>query len=273
MSQQLSGLRVALAEARELDLLARMLEQEGAEIIRCPLVSICDSPDTASVEAWLRRVIAGQCADVIFYTGEGLRRLLSFAERAGLQTDFVAALKRVRKITRGPKPVRALREVGLSSDLTASTPTTDGLIATLAQEDLQDRSVGVQAYGAEANAQLIGFLREKGARVDVVAPYVYASDADDAQVRALINDMAAGRIDAIAFTSSPQVQRIAEVAKKSQLDAALKQGLARTKIAAIGPIVAQELSRHGMRADVMPEKSFTMKPLVRAIGDLFSART
>jgi hypothetical protein len=53
-----------------------------------------------------------ECDDLILYTGEGVRRLVGFAERAGLRDDFVAALGRVKKITRGPKPVRALREIG-----------------------------------------------------------------------------------------------------------------------------------------------------------------
>ena len=110
MAETLQGKRIALAEARELDLLAGMLEREGASVVRCPLVAINDAPDAAPIEAWLGRIIAGKCDDVIFYTGEGMRRLVGFADRAGLKADFIAALKRVRKITRGPKPVKALRE-------------------------------------------------------------------------------------------------------------------------------------------------------------------
>src|SRR5262245_14654503 len=123
--QTLKGKRIALAETRELDLLASMLEREGASVLRCPLVSILDAPDAAPVEAWLRRVIAGKCDDIVFYTGEGIRRLLGFAERANLTPEFITALKSVRKITRGPKPVKALRDIGLAPDLTAETPTTD----------------------------------------------------------------------------------------------------------------------------------------------------
>src|SRR4051812_14712556 len=100
----LDGKRIALAEARELDLLAAMIEREGASVVRCPLVSIVDAPDAAPVEAWLKRIIAGECQDVIFYTGEGVRRLLGFAERSSLRDEFISALKTVRKITRGPKP-------------------------------------------------------------------------------------------------------------------------------------------------------------------------
>ena len=80
-----------------------------------------------------------------------MRRLVGFADRAGLKADFIAALKRVRKITRGPKPVKALREQGLEPDLTASAPTTDGLIATLSQQSMSGRTVGLQIYGQDPN--------------------------------------------------------------------------------------------------------------------------
>jgi uroporphyrinogen-III synthase len=63
-------------------------------------------------------------------TGEGLRRLLSFARRLDLEPAFIAALGVTRKITRGPKPVRALREIGLAADVPADEPTTEGVIAT-----------------------------------------------------------------------------------------------------------------------------------------------
>jgi hypothetical protein len=50
-------------------------------------------------------------------SGEGLRRLLGFARRIDLESAFIAALRLTRKITRGPKPVRALREIGLAADV------------------------------------------------------------------------------------------------------------------------------------------------------------
>lgn len=270
MPNTLDGKRIALAEARELDLLAGMLEREGAVVVRCPLVAIQDAPDAAPIEAWLRRLIEGACDDVIFYTGEGMRRLVGFADRAGCKADFIAALGRVRKITRGPKPVKALREQGLEPDLTAAAPTTEGLIATLSLLNMSGRAVGLQIYGQEPNETLVSYLKGVGAAVDIVAPYVYASAAEDARVSELIAEMAAGTIDAIAFTSSPQIRRLEEVADKIGAGAALAEAYKRTRVAAVGPVVAQELAARGHHADAMPETAFTMKPLVRAIGRMFA---
>ncbi|MFL5265988.1 MAG: uroporphyrinogen-III synthase, partial [Stellaceae bacterium] len=113
-SGPLSGRRIALPETRELDRLAQMLEEHGAETLRCPMVAILDAPDPGPVRDWLSRL---PFDDLVFFTGEGLRRLYGFAQRLDRETTFVEALRGARKITRGPKPERALRELGLKSDL------------------------------------------------------------------------------------------------------------------------------------------------------------
>lgn len=264
-TKPLVGRVVALPETRELDRLAELLEAEGARAWRCPMVAILDAPDAAPVEAWLRTLVAGQLDDVILLTGEGLRRLMVVAERLGLTADVVAALARVRKITRGPKPARALKELGLPTDLPAAVPTSAGVIAELQALDLRGRRVGLQLYGEEPNHELCAAIQGAGAALSTVAPYVYAAASDGAQVVALINEMAAGRVDVIAFTSASQVDRLFEVAAKHHLPAALAAGLGKVRVAAIGPIAAETLRRHGIEPAIIPEKAYVMKRLVSAI--------
>ena len=261
----LANRTIALPETRQLDVLADLLERRGATTVRCPLVSILDAPDPAPIDAWLKQFIEHPCDDFIILTGEGLRRLLDFAERAGIKDTFIAALTKVRKITRGPKPGRALHEIGLKTNLPAEEPTTDGIMATLSKENLRSHKVGVQLYGTDPNLKLIDFLKNAGANPRTVAPYIYASAADDQRVLDLIDQMAAGNIDAIAFTSTPQYRRLRDVAKSANKEHALVHGLQRVKVAAIGPIVAEELKQAGVRVDLMPVDSFFMKPLVTEI--------
>src|SRR2546423_4514607 len=108
MSPPLVGRTIALAEGRQLEELAQMLEKEGARTLRCPMIGMIDAPDEAAVVAWLRDLAAGRFAYVVLMTGEGVRRLLGFAERAGIRDAVVAALGKARTVVRGPKPVRAL---------------------------------------------------------------------------------------------------------------------------------------------------------------------
>src|SRR5262245_4167740 len=173
MTLPLYGRTIALAEGRQLEELAQMLEKEGAATIRCPLINILDAPDEAPVLSWLRDLIADRFAVVVLMTGEGVRRLMGFADRAGLRTDALPALGRTRTITRGPKPVRALKEIGLTPSVVAAAPTTDGVIATLLGESIRGKTVGVQLYGVP-NPALEQFLADAGATVATVLPYVYA---------------------------------------------------------------------------------------------------
>ena len=269
-SRSLEGRTIAIAETRELDVFAAMLERRGAVVVRCPLVSILDAPDPAPVLRWIQQFNDGACDDLILLTGEGLRRLLACIDRnaAHLRPAFVARLGEVRKITRGPKPARALRELGLKPDIAAEVPTTAGVIAALQPLALTGRRFGVQLYGTEPNLPLVQFLAAAGASVTTVAPYVYADKADNAAVLALLERMTAGEVDVIAFTSTPQVERLFSVAAPDQVMAALQ----RTQIAAVGPVVAEALARHGAAARLMPQESFFMKPLTSAMEEALGQR-
>src|SRR3569832_2533441 len=105
----------------------------------------------------------------------------------------------MRKITRGPKPARVLRDLWLASDLAAAAPTTDGFNAVLQPLDLRGRRVGVQLYGTEPYPALMNFLHEAGATALPVAPYVYASAADDARVIELISSLEEGSVVVFVF--------------------------------------------------------------------------
>lgn len=264
MSRSLEGRTVALAEGRQLEELVHLLEAEGAIPLRCPMVNIMDAPDPAPVLAWLRDLSADRFAWVILMTGEALRRLLGFADREGLRNAVVAALGRTKTMTRGPKPVRALKEVGLSPTRVAPTPTTEGVIVALRDEPLRDQTVGVTLYG-DANPALEQFLSQAGAVVRPVLSYVYALAADDERVVDLIGRLARGAVHVLVFTSSPQVERLYEVAARRGLEAELRKGFTQTRVAAVGPVVADDLRRHGAPVHVCPEQGFQMKNLVQHI--------
>jgi uroporphyrinogen-III synthase len=264
-TQPLAGRTIAVPESREIEVFAALLERRGARVIRCPLIAIRDAPDPAPVLDWSRRLAGGAFDDLILLTGEGLRRILSCIERCEprLREQFVAALGRMRKITRGPKPAKVLRELGMKPDVAAGQATTDGVIASLRGLDLRGRGVGVQLYGTEPNRPLVDFLRGAGALVATVSPYVYADAADEQAVRNLLDELRHGEVDAIAFTSSAQIARLIAIGSEEGARAAL----ANTLVAAIGPVVAESLRRHGIDARLMPEESFFLKPLTSALEE------
>jgi uroporphyrinogen-III synthase len=100
-----------------------------------------------------------------------------------------------------------------------------------------------------------------------VLPYVYDAQAADANIVTAIDEMAAGRVDAIALTSSGQVRRLMDVAMTHGREAQLRDGLAQTPIASVGPVVSDELKSHGLRTDISPaNEAYFMKPLISAMA-------
>ena len=267
MADRLNGYRILILETREEAQFSRLLSDQGADVLQCPMFTIEDAPDPAPVEAWIGRAIEKPFDDLVLMTGEGLRRLVKVVRRIGAETEFVASLGKSRKFTRGPKPGKALREIGLEPQVTTEKPTSEGVIETLSRFDLSGRRVGLQLYPDRDHATLIGAIRAKGAEVDTVLPYVYDPKAADANIVAAIEEMARGRIDAIALTSSGQVRRLMEVAHTCHCEDKLREGLARTPIASVGPAVSDELRLHGLQAAIYPaDESFFMRPLISAMA-------
>jgi uroporphyrinogen-III synthase len=266
----LKGKRIAVPEMRELEIFSGLLERRGAEVLRCPLVTIYDTPHSAAVLAFAVRIADGGFDDFILITGEGLTRILSCINRhdPSLQERFVAGLGKIRTITRGPKPARVLRQLGLKPNVEAKAPTTPGVIEALKALDLEGRHVALQLYGNDPNMILQTFLKERGAELTTVAPYVYGNAADDATVKSLLERMANGEVDAIAFTSKLQIERLVNQ-QPAQL---VKRALGNTKIAAVGPIVAEAIRAAGFEVASSPEHSWFMKPLVVALSEALQAK-
>jgi uroporphyrinogen-III synthase len=267
MADRLNGYRILILETREEAQFSRLLTEQGADVLQCPMFTILDAPDPAPVEAWIRRSVDKPLDDLVLMTGEGLRRMMKVARRFALEQDFVAALGQARRFARGPKPGRALREIGLEADVTTEKPTTEGVVDMLSRVELDGHRVGLQLYPDKDHSALIGAIRAQGAEVDTVLPYVYDAKAADANIVTAIDEMAEGRIDAIALTNLGQVRRLVEVARAKGCEARLRTGLERTPIASVGPAVSDELRSHGLRTDIFPANdAYFMKPLISAMA-------
>ena len=267
MADRLTGYRILILETREEAQFSRLLAEQGADVLQCPMFSINDAPDPAPIEAWIRRAIDEPLDDLVLMTGEGLRRLMKVARRIGVDGPFVSAIGRARKYARGPKPGRALREIGLEAQQTTEKPTSEGVAEMMSRLDLRGHRVGLTLYPDKDHGALIGAIAARGAAVDPVLPYVYDAKAADAAITSAIDEMADGKVDAIALTNLGQVRRLVETARSHGWEQKLREGLARTPIASVGPAVADELESHGLRASISPVgEAYFMKPLISAMA-------
>jgi uroporphyrinogen-III synthase len=267
MADKLNGYRILILETREEAQFSRLLIEQGADVLQCPMFTIEDTPDSAPVEAWIGRFIANPFDDLVLMTGEGLRRMMKIVRQRGIEKEFVAAVGKSRKFARGPKPGRALREIGLEADVTTDKPTSEGVAEMLSRLDLKGHRLGLQLYPEKDHSVLISAITSCGAEVDTVFPYVYDSKAAEANILSAIDEMQAGRVDAIALTSSGQVRRLVDAAKAHGREDQLRSALAKTPIASVGPVVSDELKSYGLEADITPANdAFFMKPLISAMS-------
>jgi uroporphyrinogen-III synthase len=267
MAGRLNGYRILIMETREEAQFSRLLSEKGADVLQCPMFTIRDAPDTAPIEAWIRRSIEAPYDDLVLMTGEGLRRLMKMARRINVEHDFIATLGKARKFARGPKPGKALREIGLEPQVTTEKPTSEGVAEMLSRVDLGGRRVGLQLYPEKDHGKLIGAITAQGAEVDTVLPYAYDAQVTDVKIITAIEDMALGQVDAIAFTNLGQVRRLIEVARAHGCETRLREGFAKTPIASVGPAVSDELKSHNLRTDIYPANdAFFMKPLISAMA-------
>jgi uroporphyrinogen-III synthase len=267
MAGRLDGYRILILETREEAQFSRLLSEQGADVLQCPMFTIRDAPDPAPIEAWIRLFIDRPFDDLVLMTGEGLRRMMKVAQRIGVDQEFIAAIGKAKRFARGPKPVRALREIGLEADVQTETPTSEGVAIMLAKEDLNGHRVGLQLYPDKDHSKLIAAITSYGASIEMVLPYIYDGQAAETNIVAAIDEMAQGRVDAIALTSSGQVRRLIDVARAHGYEDRLSEGLTKTPIASVGPVVSEELAANGIRTDIYPANdSFFMKPLISAMA-------
>src|ERR1700730_2065820 len=97
MVDRLDGYRILILETREEAQFSRLLTEQGADVLQCPMFTIHDAPDSAPIEAWIRRFIENPYDDLVLMTGEGLRRLMKVGRRTELDRDFIAAVGKARK--------------------------------------------------------------------------------------------------------------------------------------------------------------------------------
>jgi uroporphyrinogen decarboxylase len=264
---QLTGLRVAAFESRRAADMARLIERHGGIPLVSPSMREVPLAENRAAVDFAHRVITGQIDVIIFMTGVGVRHLMAEVERQVDKARFLASISDVITLARGPKPVAALKELGLQPTFRVPEPNTwREVLATIDQHvPVAQQTVGVQEYG-QPNASLVAGLEARGARVETVTVYRWALPLDLAPLEANVRAIAAGEIDVALFTSSHQIVNLLRVAQRMDLAQELRRGLSQAVIASIGPTTSETLREFELDVDLEPEHS-KMGQLVAAAAE------
>jgi uroporphyrinogen-III synthase len=258
----LQGLRVLAFESRRAAELARMLERHGATVLSAPALRETPLPASPAPGMLARALESGTVAALVLMTGVGTRALARQLEADGREP--AALFRRARIVARGPKPLAALRELGIDDALAAPTPSTwrevlaivDGLALPAGS------LVAVQEYGT-APRSLYDALAARGTRVLAVPVYAWAMPDDPAPLRAGVGALVRGEVDVTVFTSGVQAEHAFGIADDP---AALPAAFARTVVTSIGPVCSEALDAHAVAVDLeaSPPKMGALVALVAA---------
>jgi uroporphyrinogen-III synthase len=247
-------LQVVSFESRRGDDMARLLERNGARVVRAPSMREVPLSEQPEALAFGETLLAGECDFLVLLTGVGLRTLLDVLYTRWPRERVLQALAQVPMACRGPKPVAVLKELGMKPLVVAPEPnTTRELIAALEPHALEGKRVYVQEYG-RANAERRAALEQRGAKLASVAVYAWQLPEDIAPLEAAIAALCEGSVDAVAFTSAQQIQHVLEVAANAgRAEALVKMLNQRCVVASIGPVTSDALRERGIAVDVEPE--------------------
>jgi uroporphyrinogen III methyltransferase/synthase len=232
----LYGLRVVVTRARaQASGLARTLEALGAETVELPAIRIVPRMDTAEV----RRAVDDihTYALVCLTSPNGVRLLFEALTESGRDAR---ALANATVAAIGPGTAAALAEGGIVADVVPKRSVAEALVEELEDVNVEGRPVLV-ARAAEARDVLPDALRERGARVDVVA--LYETVAEEPAAEAI---EAAQDADYVTFTSSSTVRNLVQAVGKRFPDGA--------RVVSIGPVTSQAARDAGLAVDVEAER-------------------
>ncbi|HZR27997.1 MAG TPA: uroporphyrinogen-III synthase [Terriglobales bacterium] len=250
-----AGLKVLTLESRRAQEMARLIANSGGEPVVAPSMREVPLESNKQALEFADALVKERLDVVIFLTGVGTRALFRVVESVHPREKFIAALSSVAVVARGPKPVAALREMGVPITLTIPEPNTwREILHELDQSKLLEtrgRRVAVQEYGV-ANPELLAGLAERGAQVTSVPVYEWMLPEDTAPLRAAIGALTRGEINVALFTSSAQLRHLLQIADEMKAKDAVLQALSKTLVVSIGPITSEELQKSGIAVDLEP---------------------
>jgi uroporphyrinogen-III synthase len=249
----LQGLKVVSFESRRAKEMAELIRRYGGEPIIAPSMREIPLRENRVALELLPEIEAGQFDFLILMTGVGTRTLNQALLTRFPQERILSGLEKTQLVARGPKPVAALKELGLTPAFTVPEPNTwREVLATLSNAiDLRGKRIAVQEYGIP-NPELVSGLEQRGAAVKTVAIYKWALPDDLGPLRLAIQKLSNSEVDVALFTNGAQVDHLFRLATESLSVDSLRRTIQSLVLASVGPVCTQVLAQYGLKPDIEP---------------------
>lgn len=247
------GLTVAAFESRMATELARLIERYGGRPLVVPVLREIPLEDNQAAQEFGARLMDRRVDVLILLTGVGTTSLFDLLKARYSWSSIVAALEDTAIIARGPKPVAALKKLGLQATVTVSEPNTwvDLISALDDHRPVKGLQVAVQEYGV-SNPDLLHALEQRGAEVFPVPIYKWSLPDDLASIRHVLDEIVAGRVNVILITNAIQVDHVMQVLEQEGKVESFRSALEKIVVASIGPTATERLRHHHWPVDFEP---------------------
>ena len=266
-AKPLYGLRIASFESRQSSNMAKLLEKRGATPVQAP--SLQEVPYEANTDAiaFGEVLLQGNCQCLIVMTGVGTKILIEAMATQWPRDKILEKLARTTIISRGPKPVAALKTYKLKPNLVAEPPNTWKNVVELLdnQWPIQGKTVHVQEYGAR-NQDFLDALASRDATIQPIPIYGWQLPDDTQPMKDAIASILKGEIDITTFTSSHQITNLMHVAREIGQEEQLREAMQWLVIAAVGPVTEAAIRKQGLQPEIIPAQH-KMGHLVKAIAE------
>ncbi|MCE9536264.1 MAG: uroporphyrinogen-III synthase, partial [Nitrospirae bacterium] len=154
--QGFSGLTVAAFESRMAREMTRLIEHHGGQARVVPALREIPIQDNPAALRFGAKLIDGSVDILILMTGIGTTTLFDILRSRHPMASIIAGLTHTALVARGPKPVGALKALGLTPTLTVPEPNTwVEVVSTLDEyRPVKGLRVAVQEYGT-SNPELL----------------------------------------------------------------------------------------------------------------------
>lgn len=251
------GLRVLSLESRRAKEVEKLIRTYGGEPFVVPAMREIPLESNRLALDFADDLINGKFDLVVFFTGVGVRALLSIVETRHNPEVFLQALRSVQIAARGPKPLAALTALKVPVAVNAPEPNTwrELMQSIDAQygESLAGMRVAVQEYGA-SNPEFLSALSEKCSEVTKVPVYQWALPEDLRPLRECVLGIAKGNVDVVLFMTAVQIIHLFQVAELMNCQQELRAGLMSMVVISIGPTTTEELAQYGLTPDFEPSR-------------------
>lgn len=260
------GLRVLSLESRRSAEIENLIRKQGGDPFVAPSLreKALDEEHTDAFRM-LAGLEGGAFEMLVLMTGVGLKFWRDVIATRYSEKRADDALRKVRLLARGPKPVGVLRSAGLAPDITIPEPNTwHEIVEAIGRRP--ERRIAIQEYG-RPNKEFVTALERVGAQIEAFALYRWELPENLEPLREAVRRLASRDVDVVLFTSRIQLEHLLRAADERQMRSQVLETLRQdVVIGSIGPIMTEELAGNGVRPDVVPS-SPKMGALVLAAAE------